>query len=80
MACATPVVASRIAAIPEVVLDGGTGLLFEPGDASDLAAKLSTLLDDDELRSRLGAAGPGHVARFTWDVMTAFVREAVDGA
>ena len=73
MACGTPVVASRIGAIPEIVKDGVTGLLFEPGDPQDLADKLSRLLDDDELRARMGAEGVRDVARFTWDSLTSLL-------
>ncbi len=38
-ACGLPVIASRLGAMAEVIEDGRTGLLFNPGDASDLAAK-----------------------------------------
>lgn len=51
-----PIVASRVGSIPEAVVDGRTGLLASPGDAADLAANLHTLLSDDALRQRLGAA------------------------
>ncbi len=40
-ACGLPVIASRLGALAEIVDDGRTGLLFEPGSADDLAAKLS---------------------------------------
>jgi glycosyltransferase involved in cell wall biosynthesis len=69
MACGTPVVASRIGPVPEVVLDGRTGLLFTPGDAEDLAAKLSDLLNDDGLRARLGANAAAHAATFQWSTI-----------
>jgi glycosyltransferase involved in cell wall biosynthesis len=39
-ACGLPVIASRLGAMAELVVDGETGLLFNPGDATDLAAKL----------------------------------------
>jgi glycosyltransferase involved in cell wall biosynthesis len=39
-ACGTPVIASRLGAIQEIVHDGRTGLLFTPGDADDLARKV----------------------------------------
>ena len=39
-ACGLPVIASRIGALAELVVEGVTGLLFEPGDPGDLAAKL----------------------------------------
>jgi glycosyltransferase involved in cell wall biosynthesis len=67
MACGVPVVGSRIGAIPEVVLEGRTGLLFEPGDAVDLASRLRLLLEDLPLRRRLGAAAADHAASYRWD-------------
>jgi glycosyltransferase involved in cell wall biosynthesis len=44
-ACGTPVVASNLGSIPEFVDDGRTGLLFRPGDAHDLAAKVRWAFD-----------------------------------
>jgi glycosyltransferase involved in cell wall biosynthesis len=57
MSCGVPVVASRFPGIRTVVQDGQTGLLVEPGNAADLAAKLRQILADGELRSRLAANG-----------------------
>jgi|GEM_PF-639426 len=57
MAAGRPVVASRLGGLPFTVADGATGLLAEPGDADDLARRIETLLDDAELRRRLGRAG-----------------------
>jgi glycosyltransferase involved in cell wall biosynthesis len=57
MAAGRPVVASRLGGLPATVSEGVTGLLFEPGDADDLARKLELLLDDPGLRQRLGLAG-----------------------
>src|ERR1700679_3737840 len=57
MASGIPVVASRIGGLPYTVTDGVTGLLFEPGDPADLARKITRLLDDTELRFRMGLAG-----------------------
>ncbi len=57
MAAGRPVVASRLGGLPFTVADGATGLLFEPGDAADLARNLEFLLDDAALRERLGLAG-----------------------
>lgn len=57
MASGTPVVASRTGGLPDVVIDGETGLLTPPGDAGALAAALERLLGDATLRSRMGAAG-----------------------
>jgi glycosyltransferase involved in cell wall biosynthesis len=55
MACGTPVVAFSIGGVPEVVRHLETGYLAPPEDAGALAVGLQTLLDDDELRARLGA-------------------------
>jgi glycosyltransferase involved in cell wall biosynthesis len=52
-----PAVASRLSGIPELVVDGDTGLLVPPGDSSALAAALRRLAADPGLRRRLGAAG-----------------------
>lgn len=49
-----PIVASRVGSIPEAIEDGRTGLLANPGDPTDLGAKLHTLLSDAPLRKRLG--------------------------
>jgi glycosyltransferase involved in cell wall biosynthesis len=54
MACGIPVVSTRTAGIPEAVVHGDNGLLAEPRDVAGIAAQLTTLLDDPELRRRLG--------------------------
>ena len=63
MAAGLPVVASRIGGIPEIVEHGVTGLLFEPGNAEDLANNLRRLLDNPELADQMGKAGREKVAR-----------------
>ena len=50
-----PAVASRVAGIPEVVEDGVTGLLVEPGNVTQLAAALVRVAQDPALREQLGA-------------------------
>ncbi|MEU9442278.1 glycogen synthase [Streptomyces sp. NPDC048304] len=72
MACGTPVVASRVGGIPEVVDDGRTGLLvdvdddFEPG----LARALDTVLGDPDAARRMGEAGRRRAAgEFGWDAV-----------
>jgi len=56
MALGKPVIGSRIGGIPEQVLDGETGLLFEMGNAKQLSEKMSILFQDKELRARMGKA------------------------
>lgn len=67
MASGTPVIASRVGGLPEVVEDGETGFLVEPGDVAALRHRIQTLLDDRALASRMGAQARDHVlARWTW--------------
>jgi glycosyltransferase involved in cell wall biosynthesis len=63
-----PVVATRHAGIPEVVLDGETGVLVAEGDVQGMAAAIAQLLQDPALCTRFGAAGRRHVEHgFTLD-------------
>ena len=70
MSCGVPVVATTGGALPEVVgLSGETGLLVEPNNPDALVEAIGRLLDDGDLRERLGAAGRERVIeRFTWQV------------
>ena len=76
MACETAVVASRVGGIPEVVVDGETGLLVDY-DESDprgfeqgLAAAVNRLAADPALATRLGRAGRARaVAHFAWETV-----------
>jgi glycosyltransferase involved in cell wall biosynthesis len=56
MAAGLAVVASRVGAVEDIVADGETGLLVDPGDADGLTAALARLLGDPGLRRRLGEA------------------------
>jgi glycosyltransferase involved in cell wall biosynthesis len=57
MAAGLPVVASSVGGVPELVLDGQTGMLVPPGDPDALAAAIERLLEDPGLSGRLGEAG-----------------------
>ena len=62
-----PSVAGNAGGVPEVVLDRRTGLLVPPGDADRIAEALTRLLEDGDLRNRLGSAAKEHAASFTWE-------------
>ncbi len=68
MACGLPVIATRITAIPEVVVDGVTGLLVPVDDCVALANALEELLGDPRRAASLGEAGRARVEEhFAWD-------------
>jgi starch synthase len=72
MACATAVVASRVGGIPEVVSDGGTGLLVPPDDPGALAEAMNALLRDPARADAMGRAGRARaVDEFSWDAVAA---------
>ena len=71
LACGTPVAASNLPAVAEVV--GDAAALFDPRDAEGIAAVVAGVLDAPE---RFAAAGPAQAARFTW-AETARRHEAV---
>lgn len=90
MACGTPVVASAVGGIKEVVVDGVTGTLvaldqysespFEPKDpdgfARALAAPINRLINDEELRRQMSEAGRKRaVERFSWRAIAKQVRD-----
>jgi glycosyltransferase involved in cell wall biosynthesis len=61
MASARPVVSTRLAGIPELVIHGETGMLTPPGDSTALGEMLGHLLCDPDLRLRLGHAGRARI-------------------
>jgi glycosyltransferase involved in cell wall biosynthesis len=56
MSAGLPVVASALSGIPELVIDGSSGLTVPPGDAGAIAGALTRLHEDPDLRARLGVA------------------------
>jgi glycosyltransferase involved in cell wall biosynthesis len=65
MACATPVVASNAASLPEVI--GEAGLLCAPGDDEGLARAMQAVLTDEGLRQSLVEKGLARARQFTWE-------------
>jgi glycosyltransferase involved in cell wall biosynthesis len=81
MACGTPVVASSLGGIPEIVRDGDTGFLVSPGDERALADRIAVLLRDERCWQAMSRAAADHVAeRFTWDRVAVRCLEAYDAA
>src|SRR5205807_1350030 len=71
MAHGRPVVASAVGGLRDLVVDGETGLLVEPGDVAGLRSALERLLADPALRARLGSAARARIAaRFSWSSVT----------
>ncbi len=62
MAAGVPVVASNVGGTSELVADGVNGFLVPPGAPEALARRIRQLLDDPDLRTRLGRAGQDTVA------------------
>jgi glycosyltransferase involved in cell wall biosynthesis len=70
MAMSLPVVASPVGSIPELVIDGKTGLLATIGSAESFAEKITLLLGDQGLRTEIGTAARKHVIEgYTDEVM-----------
>ena len=68
MACQVPVVATRVGGVTEIVENGKTGILVEPGDASALAEAILRLLSDEDLRKSMGKAARLRVVElFSWE-------------
>ncbi len=75
MACATPVVAARAGALPEVV--GDAALLADPCAVPELRAALEELLGSSQLRNTLAARGPKRAAEFRWERAAARVEQVL---
>lgn len=65
MALGIPPVAFRVGGLAELIVDQETGLLVPPGDVAAFAQAASSLIQDEELRTRLAAAGPARAAEFS---------------
>jgi D-inositol-3-phosphate glycosyltransferase len=67
-ACQTPVVASRVGGLRQLVLDGITGYTIARHDPQDYATALRHVLDDPQLRAVMGVAGRRLASAYSWDV------------
>jgi glycosyltransferase involved in cell wall biosynthesis len=68
MASGTPVICSRLGGLPEIVRDGVTGFLVEPGNVEQLRERIDQVVRDPALAERLGQHGRELVLeKFTWE-------------
>jgi glycosyltransferase involved in cell wall biosynthesis len=68
MVSGTPVIASSVGGVPEIVLDGETGFLVPPGNVSALRERIAQVISDERLAKTMGDNAREHVlARFTWE-------------
>jgi glycosyltransferase involved in cell wall biosynthesis len=70
-ACGTPVIASDVPGLRDVVRDGDTGLLYRHGDVPQLAGRVVRVLRDTQLRERLTSGALAWASRFNWDTAAA---------
>jgi len=75
LAVGTPVIATAVGGVPEVVRDGENGLLVPPDDPDALAAAIRRFFGDDELRRRLAEAARGSVAAYTEEAVFGRIEE-----
>ena len=80
MASGLPVVASNVGGIPEVVVDGITGLLVPPDDVPALGKAVDELVRDDQLRARIGAAARERARQYAWPELAARVEQVYTSA
>jgi glycosyltransferase involved in cell wall biosynthesis len=70
MACGKPAIASCIGGVPEIVRNGETGILVEPGNVSKLAEALYTVLKDEELKQQMSSKALSFVQKlYTWEAV-----------
>ncbi|WP_051978377.1 glycosyltransferase family 4 protein [Edaphobacter aggregans] len=73
-----PCVASNIWAMPEMIVDGSTGFLIEPGDPEALCKRLELLLGNPDLRARLGQAARSLAdTKFSWSSVGQVLHEGL---
>lgn len=74
-----PVIGARAGGIPDVISDGEDGFLVPFGDTAALAGRIETLLNDEALAARMGAAGERKTrANLTWDRKYALLRRVYE--
>ena len=80
LAAGTPVIATGVGGVNEIVTDGVNGLLVPPGDPDALAEAIRGFFADDELRTRLRAAARGSVDGYAPEQVYGRIEELLEGA
>lgn len=79
MAAGRPVVAARVGGLPEIIIDGENGMLFDPGNVDNLSNKLSQLFDNAALYESISRSACETVSAYGWEnVAPRFVRVIKD--
>ena len=79
MAQGKPVIATKVGGIVDVVDDGETGILVPPGDVVALAEAMITLLEDEDLRIRMGRSGRAKIdTKFSAQTMVSQIKEVYE--
>jgi glycosyltransferase involved in cell wall biosynthesis len=80
MACGTPVIASSVGGMPEVVAHGHAGLVVQPGSVEELAEAINSLLNNGPIWRELSAAGLSQVReKFNWECVVDKCLNAYEG-
>jgi D-inositol-3-phosphate glycosyltransferase len=69
MACGTPVVASQVGGLPYLVKDGKTGFVVPGGDPQALVEPLNRLMNDPDLREKMGEQAVEHARKYSWELI-----------
>jgi len=78
MAAGIPAVVANRGGLPDLVIDGQTGYLYDPDAPNDLTARVLTLKDDVTLRATMAATARAHAERFSWAQTTDQLRRYYD--
>jgi len=66
-AAGLPIIATDVGGVSDILHDGINGVITKTGDPEDLAGKIVSLLDDDELREKLGKKGQMLAEQYSWE-------------
>lgn len=79
MASGVPIVASKIGGIPDAVKDGENGLLVPPKDSETLADAIIYLLENEDLREKMGSDGKKKAKDYSWETIAEDTEKVYEG-